>query len=57
MMTYRVRALRDLIMHYHGYSFEHASLIFDQAQGSRVLERRVDGEWRDVVSIRLWGED
>jgi hypothetical protein len=53
---YRVRALREELIHYHGRSFENASLAFDRAWGSRVLERYLNGEWRSVFSLREWGE-
>jgi hypothetical protein len=56
MILYRVRALCTEIIHYHGQSFEHASMIFDSAKGSRTMEQKVVGEWRDVMTYRAWEE-
>ena len=46
---YRVRDLDESIIHYHGRSFNLASDVFQSTSGSRVMERLINAEWRDVM--------
>ncbi len=49
-MIYRVRSTDEPIVYYAGRSFEVASWRFSRELGNRVLERRLDDGWHDVMS-------